>query len=935
VPGVRFRVLGPVEIDTEGAGVLGLSRRQERCLLAVLLLEPDRLISVDRLCDLLWDGEPPDQARRAVHSHVARVRAVLARAGAADAGVSIVSQGDGYRILVDPDLVDAHRFRALVERAAATPDLSRREEFLHEALDLWRGPALQNAASDRLRIRLCAELEELRLHAVEESMATGLALGRHRELTPELARLTADHPTRERLVELHMLALYRSGRTGDALEAYARARTRLAEELGLDPGAALRRLQGAILRGEPVPASGPDSASPVGVRPAQLPADLVGFAGRAEHLGQLDKLVAEPTTAVVISAIAGTAGIGKTSLAVHWAHSAVDRYPDGQLYVNLRGFDPGGAATGPAEAVRGFLDALGVAPQRVPVGLDAQVGLYRSLLSGKRMLVLLDNARDAEQVRPLLPGSAGCLTLITSRNQLPGLVVTDGAHPLALDLLTSDESRELLVRRLGADRVAAEPGAVDEIIAACARLPLALAVVAARAAVRPGTPLAALAGEMSRARGGLEAFAGEDRATDARAVFSWSYHLLGDGAARLFRLLGLHPGPDVPLAAAASLLGVPPAEAAPLLAELAGAHLLTEQAGRYRLHDLLRAYAGELAHLHEPADERHHAVQRMLDHYLHSAHAGDLILSPRRDPITLVAPYPGVTVAEFTDHGQVMDWFTAEHPVLLAAVRLAAGTGFPVHTWQLSWSLATFLDRQGHWHDAIAMEEAALAATRRLGDRSRQANSHRYLARTFIHLGRPDDALAQLRDAIELYGEVGDDNGRAHTLLARASVLGRQGRSAEALDQARQALDLYEVTGHRTGQANAFNSVGWFQIQLGDHREALVHCRQALALNQEFGDRSGQAGTWDSLGLAHHHLGEYAEAVACYREAIDLYRDLGDRYYEADTLVRLGRTHQLAGHLDEARTAWQRALTIFEELGHPRVEEVRGELAGLAQGSRG
>jgi len=348
---------------------------------------------------------------------------------------------------------------------------------------------------------------------------------------------------------------------------------------------------------------------------------VASFVGRSGHLRALDALLQDQgaaPTAVVISAIAGMAGVGKTALAVHWAHRVAGRFPDGQLYVNLRGFDPGGAGLDPGQALHGFLEAFGVPPARIPEDLAAQSGLFRSLLAGKRMLVLLDNARSAEQVRPLLPGSPGCLAIVTSRDKLAGLVATEGARPLALDLLTAADARDLLARRLGADRVAAEPAAIACIIAACARLPLALTIAAARAATSPTFPLAAIAAELREAASALDPFDAGESATDVRTVFSWSYRALSAPAARMFRLLGLHPGPDVAVTAAASLAAVPPGQARALLAELTRAHLLAEHApGRYAFHDLLRAYASELASAQECPADRASAVHRLLDHYLH------------------------------------------------------------------------------------------------------------------------------------------------------------------------------------------------------------------------------------------------------------------------------------------------------------------------------
>ncbi len=502
------------------------------------------------------------------------------------------------------------------------------------------------------------------------------------------------------------------------------------------------------------------------VVPRQLPAAVAHFAGRSGELAMLTGLLrarADAGGTVVISAVSGTAGVGKTALAVYWAHQVANRFPDGQLYVNLRGFDPAGQVMEPAEAVRQFLDALGMPPERIPADLDAQAALYRSQLAGRRMLIVLDNARDTTQVRPLLPGAPTCLVLVTSRNQLTGLVATDGAQPIPLGILAEGEARELLARRLAADRVGAEPQAVAEIIARCAHLPLALALVAARAAIRPRVSLHALADELRDTQQRWEALTGDDPTTDVRTVFSWSYQALSPDVARLFRLLGLHPGPDLAASAAASLAGLPATAVRPLLAELTRASMLAEHIpGRYTFHDLLRAYATDLTHSIDPDERRRAPTHRMLDHYLHTAHTANRLLIPAREQITLTAPQLGVISEHLTGHQQAMDWFTAEHPVLLAALDHAVAAGFDTHAWQLTWTLWTFLDRRGHWHDLAAAGRAAVAAAQRLADPLARALAHHTLAGASIRLGRFDDAHTHLTYALDLTTRTSDQSTQAH-----------------------------------------------------------------------------------------------------------------------------------------------------------------------------
>ncbi|MEH1016655.1 tetratricopeptide repeat protein [Micromonospora sp. CPCC 206060] len=666
------------------------------------------------------------------------------------------------------------------------------------------------------------------------------------------------------------------------------------------------------------------------VVPRQLPPAVRHFAGRSAPLAALDALLAEPDGepgTVLISAIGGTAGVGKTSLAVYWAHRVADRFPDGQLYVNLRGFDPDRPAMGPAEAMAGFLEALAVPPERIPVGLTGQVAIYRSLLAGRRMLVLLDNARDADQVRPLLPSSPGCLVLVTSRNQMPGLIAAEGAHPLALDLLGPTEARELLARRLGAARVAAEPVAVDRIVAASAGLPLALAIVAARAATHPDFSLARLADELDGARGSLDGFTGGESATDVRAVLSWSYRSLDPSAGGLFRLLGLHPGPDLSVAAAASLAGVPIPEVRPSLAALIRANLLTEQnPGRYVLHDLLRVYAVEQSAASDNDGERRAATRRLLDHYLHTAHSADLLLYPHRDHIEVPAAQPGAARPGLRDRDEAWAWLTAEHRTLLAVVALAAGSGSGTHAWQLAWSINTYLDRSGAWQDQSTVQQLALRAAVQVGDRTGQARAHRNRAVACLRLGCFDEAHDHLAQALTLHDALGDHVGAGRTELNLGILAERQGRYRQALDHAQRAFDRFTLAGHAHGQANALNNIGWYHIQLGDHRQALDHCRRALAEHQRIGNRYWEAHAWDSLGYAHHHLGEHAEAVDCYQQALARWREAGERYYEATTLTHLADTRHCAGDPGPARTAWRQALDIFDQLGHPDAEQVRARL---------
>ena len=685
------------------------------------------------------------------------------------------------------------------------------------------------------------------------------------------------------------------------------------------------------------------SAAKVGRRrgpvvPSQLPADVVGFTGRDDQLAALDKLIADANghsdaaRTVVICTIVGTAGVGKTALAVNWAHRVREQFPDGQLYVNMRGFDSAEQVMDPADAVRGFLAALGVAARDLPADPDAQAALYRSRLVGRRMLVVLDNARDSAQVRPLLPGAPGCVVIVTSRSQLTGVIAVNDAQALPLDLMSTVEARELLSRRLGADRIGAEPRAVDDLIDFSARLPLALAIVAAHAIINRQSTLDVLASQLRDVRDRLDILAGDDPATDLRAVFSWSCHTLSDGSARLFRLLGLHPGPDISAAATASLAGLPDPRVRPLLRELADAHLVVEHLpGRYTCHDLLRAYAAEQAAEVVDQDERNAATRRLLDHYQHSARRADLLLTtPDREPITLADAQPGVSAETFGDRDAALDWLTAEHQVLLAVLEFAAVNGYDTHAWQLAWSLTVFLDSRGHWHDWVATQITALAAARRLGDLKPQARAHRILGVAYMRLGRYEDAHAQLQLAIDAYGEADDTAGLAHTYVNLGGLMSRQDRYAEVLTCAQQALGLYTAAGDQVGVADSLGGIGWAYAHLEDFEQALTYNQRSLAQFQQLQAPYREADVWTNLGYLYTRLHRYPEAIESYEQSIALFRSQSDRYFEAEILTSLGDTHCAAGDPGAAARAWRRALTILTELDHSDADKVRAKLRELS-----
>ncbi|RSM59925.1 AfsR/SARP family transcriptional regulator [Kibdelosporangium aridum] len=867
--GLDIRVLGPVELIGP-QGRVALCGGGERTLLARLGLSVGQAVARAALIDALWPDAAPATAVKTLRSHLARLRGRLREAGLADL---IATRGGDYALHAPRDAVDAARFETLTtsgRAVLASGDAQAAVEALRTGLALWHGEALADCRPGPWQHAEATRLGEARLAATEDLLTAQLALGGHATAIGELKFLVSQHPFRERLWELLMLALYRSGRQADALTAFQRARTTLIDELGIEPGRELRRLEAAILTADSaleLPPH-PDQTMPRASGPAvprQLPADNSGFIGRHRHLQELDALLprngdgGDPfPQAVVISAIAGTAGIGKTTLALHWAHQIANRYPDGQLYVNLRGFDPQ-APMETGQALHDFLRALGMDPQIIPTTDEAKASLYRGLLADRRMLIVLDNARDTDHVRPLLPASPTCLVIITSRNRLDSLTARDGAHRLILDLLTTDEAVALLATRLGHQRVAAEPDAVADLIDRCARLPLALSIAAARATTHPHLPLSRLVDDLADERTRLDTLDLGDTDLDLRTVFSWSYHTLTPQAARLFRLLGVHPGPDISLYAAANLTSLHISQARSLLNELTRAHLLEEHASnRYRFHDLLRTYAIEQATDDEPEPQRRAAMRRVLDYYVHTSYAAALVLAPHWEPIPLDTP------------------------------------------------------------------QTALTAARRLGDRVAQACAHRLLGSAYTRLGR-NDAL-DLQRALTLCRELGDRTGQARIHHALGWVREQQGRHDEALTHAQHALDLFHATGHRAGEARALNQVGWCHARLEHYPQALTHCQHALHLLRDLGDRTGEALALDSLGYAHHRLGHHLQAITHYQLSLALWRHLGSQYEEAQALHHLGDTFHATGNHPDAQDAWQHALAILDRLGHSDAAQIRTKL---------
>lgn len=913
---MEFRVLGALDVWS-GQTRLALGGPRERKVLALLLLEANRTVSLSHLVGALWDEAPPATAGKQIRNAVSRLRSVLA-AAPGDSG-DITAVGDaGYRMTVGEGALDAAEFERDVTRAAAARDLAECAELLRAALDRWRGPALAGI-SGRLIEAGAAAWNERRLAVQETYTEHLLNLGRHTEVVAALSALVAAHPLREKPVSQLMLALHRSGRQSEALAAFHGLRARLADDMGLDVPPALVRLHQQILTNDPAVAAPPRPApaTPLPGRvPRQLPAAIRHFTGRRRQLKILDELLDHATRfggTAIISAIDGTAGIGKSALAIHWAQRNAERFPDGQLHVNLRGFAPGTRPMTSCEAILGFLDALGVPAAGIPQELDAQAALYRTLLAGRRMLIVLDNARNTEQVRPLLPGTPSTAVLVTSRNQLAGLIAAEGATPVTLDLLSPAESVDLLARRLGPERIAAEPEAAAALVELCARLPLALSIAAARALVTPRLSIADLVAALHDVRSRLDTLDIGDATTDLRAVFSWSYEHLSASSARMFRLLSVHPGPDITAPAAASLTGMPAAEARRALHDLTRAHLVVEHTpGRFTFHDLLRAYSGELAAAHDSDASRRITLLRALDHYLHTAHAAERLLNTAPIPVTLAAPEPGAEPELLADRGQAARWMEAEEQVLMAAVTQADVHGFDVHSDRLGWILMGVSARRGPNSDAAPEPWTP-----------RRTGVHRGLGPHYAWLVAYPAALAHLDHCVAVYEELGDGTGTAHTKFGISSVLEYQGRYAESLEQARQAAELFTTVGHRHGEARARNAAGWLLARLGDFAAALVECRQSLGLYRELGDKPMQAVASDNLGYAYHGLGRHREAVAAFEDALTTTRALGDPHEEVIILSHLGDTRQAAGDPAAAEAARRAARLVLAGLEPKDVEALR------------
>jgi DNA-binding SARP family transcriptional activator/tetratricopeptide (TPR) repeat protein len=909
----EFRLLGTVEAIA-GGRIVDLGRRQERCLLGLLLLEVNRPVPVERLMALLWESPGPT-ARNTIRTYIARLRSRLI-----DGGIKIRRSGEGYVIGVDPYTVDLHRFKADVARAARLANEQQRAQVLRDALALWRGPLLAGVATDAVWERIVPTGEDIRLQAVEGWAEAELACGRCEDVITDLDKLVQQHPFRERLVGLLMLALHRAGRQGDALALYRHTRARLVDELGIEPGIPLQRIHHQLLGGNAL--LGPPSVAARGTaRPRLLPQRIPDFIGRTSELDRLDAITAGGgSSAVVISAIAGLGGVGKTALALHWADRRADRFPDGQLYVNLRGFDAGEPLR-PIDALAILLAALRVPLEEIPAG-EAAAGLYRSLLAGKRTLVVLDNARTAAQIRPLLPGGEANLVLVTSRDALAGLIALDGARPLRLDALTAEDSRDLLARMIGDRRVAAEPGAAADLARLCGHLPLALRIVGANLAMRPTATLADQVAAMTGA-GTLDSLEiAEDPQASVRAVFAHSYAALTGGDQRYFRLAGLVPGPDFRVAAAAALAAATVEEAGAAVARLVAAHLLTDTGnGRFQLHDLLRVYARERAYAEETEPEA--ALGRLYTFYLGHLDAAARTLYPNQLRLPLD---PGIRV-QLIDHAAAAEWLEAELRCLTDTIRHTSANGPHETAWLLADALRGYLLLRSNWVDWLAAAGHGLSAARAAGDRRAETACQLSLGMAAHNTGDCPAAARHYRAARALARETGWQHAEAAAIGNLGSVYLQLGQLDRAARHYERAIAANRRIGDPTGTTSYLINLGIVHTRTGRLRDACGRLSEAVDAARRLDHLGILGAALHCLGDAHRYLGTPDLAAEILDEAHATYAAAGNTGRAAFVQVAQAMIHHDTGRLDVAFSLAQEALTVLTDLDR-RVERAYA-LAGL------
>jgi DNA-binding SARP family transcriptional activator len=914
---VKFGILG-VLVVRNGTSDASVPAAKQRVVLAHLLLRANKVVSTDALIEAVWGEHPPPRARITVQNYVMRLRRLLGPI----AGERIITRAPGYLIEVHDGELDLDRFTALRRRgidASAAGDWKQAAYDFREALELWRGDSLADVTSATLHADDGARLDDLRLQVLESRIGADVQLGHHDQVIVELRSLIARHPLREGFCAQLMNALWRTGRRAEALEAFRDLRRRLVDELGVEPCEEVQHLHQKVLAGA-TPSMTVDSPPTTTTVPAQLPADLPDFTGRRAQVEQLRGMLADTAAkngdlgAVVVSAVAGAGGIGKTTIAIHAAHLVRDRYPDGQLYVNLRGASEQQPA--PAETLSRLLRDLGVDGAAIPSGEEELSARYRSLLAGRRMLIVLDDARDAAQVRPLLPGTAGIGVLVTSRSSLPGL---PGGRVIDLDVLDAKDAAALFAAIVGAERAGNEPEATRDVLAACGGMPLAVRIASSRLAARPGWSIRFLADRLADERTRLNELATGDLAV--RAGFQVSYDNLPViagpvDAARVFRFLGLAPGPTMSLPAVARLLGTDEDSAYQALEPLVDAHLLeSPTAGRYRFHDLLRVYARERVIEEEAQSDRDDAVRRLLTWYLHTAVAATRVLAPQIRRISL----DGESVPlSFGSYGDALRWCEAERANLVAASRQAHEQGMHELAWKLPAALVGFFRLRRHGADWLATHHTGMASARILGDRHAEGWMLNGLGGAYLEVRGPDVSIAYRKQALKIYRELGDRREEARSFNNLGAVHGELGRYDEAIDYLQRALAIQREIGDRKNSGITLGNLGEALQLLNRPDEAIDYLRQALVINEESENHFHTASTLNILGDLHRDLRLLDEAIDFHQRALAIRRELSDRHGQAKVLNSLCRALDELGRIDEARAARGQLIALYKELGDPR-----------------